>query len=532
MVRILTADGEIHDGSDTAQLRRFVLIVDVGGSVVSAAGAHRNVLGYDHTALERMSLAELLHEESRIFLSEITYKAALRESLGPFAVFLEGAEGRALGCRVEGRPAASAGEAYRLEFEFDPALERSPKPRDSKEELTESAARAMAMHADRELGLTFVELGDVGVLGDNLGLEENRIDGFRRQVRDRLERESLENSVSEVDSGKYGLVHDAAANLTALHADLQGYAASLDPDGKALAVRRATVALAAGGLDPEQVESAIAHAIDGFAAAGLDSVIFETLEDSHAAWLDRRADRTEMLRDALARDRLRVVFRPVVVASSWSVDHLLAELRADLDEDGLGVEEIVSLTRDDAALRTEVDKAQCRCIFSGNAPEQNGVAISLAIRSLLDPWMLPALLDFARDNPECRIVLRFEGLTPGEASRVAALQVLRDAGFGVALLGKEVGAVTEQALAALPADYLILDPSFAVDSETLGSSMPVLAGLVGRCRDKGKAVLFEGVASASAVRLIAGVRGALVSGPYFGEPVPSPDKLRLPRPGR
>lgn len=528
MAQILTKDGEIVDDAEPF----FQFLIDIGGRIVSSQGDVAHWLGLEPDLLHGKALTEISQPESQFLVSEILCKAALQEQMEELVLFMETAGKTVLGCRVLGYPFPRDPQYYRLEITIDPSLERSSAPLHSRDGLVENAIRAMEQEADGDLGMTLVSLGDVQALTDELGISQRELDTFRNQVNDRLMLDSITEEVSEVDPGKFGLVHEASVDVARLATDLRGYAGDVDPLERVLSVGTATIPLAPGALSEAEVKTAISHAVDEFIEAGLEAVIYDRLEDNHAAWIDKQANRKELLVTALKSNALSMGFQVVVDPRAWEADHLLAQFRVDLEDDGLGAAEIVAITREDPRLRKRVDLEQCRAIAKRSDLGAVAVALQIGIRSLLDPKLLRSLLEIAQSGLDRSIILRIEGLTPELIPRIPALQTLRRAGFKLALYSSEIGAITAERLGTLPADYLMLDPSLVRDPEVLGQSMPSLKGLADRCRKCGIKVIFNGVTEPEAVKLLSGIPGALAEGPIYGEPISEPEAAAMPVRGK
>lgn len=525
----LTKNGEIIDDSDNVRERRFDFVIDVGGDILGVTGFSKNVLGYGREEIRQRNLSQFIHPDSEILLTEITYCVAMQQPMEQMILFLKGTEHRVLGCTVMGQPVTNADDHFLLRFEWDPGLELKSRPKNSPQGLVDDVQRLMDQHADKDLDLTFVDIGNVDDAVESLGLSDQEADDFQRQVEDRLRRDSVDGkTINRVESGKYGLVAQRGLDVGSLTDDLQTYAGDIDPSGATLSVGTTAIELDSDGMSHDDITHAVSHAIDEFVESGLDAIIFDTLADSQASWVDKRANRTEMLQEAVENDQLSVVFRPTLEPKAWIAEHLLAEFRADLEDDGLGVDEIISLTADKPELRSAVDMAQCRFIVDSEGLENIGIALKLSIRSLLTPGMMEGLIEFAHYYPDRRVILRLEGLTPDQVGRISAIQILRKAGFGVALIGKEIGAISEEVLKTLPADYIILDSSFAIDADNLKRSLPALGSMAKRCADYGIKTIFEGVVDIRSVRLLAPVPGVLIMGDYLGSPVSNPGQLTLP----
>ena len=521
---------EDHTDSD-AERRTFQAYIDESGRISMARGNADRWLGSSLEDLEGHSIVEFAAEESQLAVSEILVHAALREFMPPSIFFMrDGRTGSVSGFEVTGKP-QSFNDLYRLNFVQDPRMEYGPQSKNSRTGFVGAVQRAIDSAAQNEadIDMTFVDIGDVGRLGSISGLDAEGMRRFTDRIESRLKAESLGgDSLGRVDRGKYGLVHNRDADLSSLRTEIESYAKDIDPEGMALAIGTSTVALDAETMETDAIRTALEHAVDQFADTGIDSVIFDTLADSQASYLDLRETRTTLLNRCLADDVLTCAFAPVCTIASWTVHHLIAEFRANLDDDGLGAAEILKLTKEDVDLRTQVDIAQCRYILTHPDVDSISVAVNVAIHSLLDINVIGMLLDFRSRAPQRRVILRLSGLDQIPWEKVQALNILRRAGFSIALYGKDVGAVTAEKLKALPADYIMLDPSFVTNLDQLKRGLGMLAGMVNRCAEHDISIVFDGVLESAAARMLSKIDGALCSGPYFGEPVESLDNLQLP----
>jgi EAL domain-containing protein (putative c-di-GMP-specific phosphodiesterase class I) len=527
MAQILTKSGEIIDTAEASDDPYVQFLIDIGGRIVSSQGNIEFWFGMPAEDFNGFSLSEICHPDSQVLVSEILYKAAMQEHMEELILLLV-AKRDVLGCRILGNPFPRDPRYYHLEVTIDPALKRAANAPDSKDGLVDNVIRAIEGNEGEDLGMTFVSVGDVQGLTDELGISQIELDTFREQVSSRLIQASITDEVSEVDPGKYGLVHETVEDIGSLTSDLRSYIGDVDPLERVLSLGTATVPLSADRLDETEIRSAISHAVDEFIEAGLEAVIFGTLDDSHAAWIDKQANRKELLADALKKKALTVAYRVVVDPMAWEAEHLLAEFRVDLEDDGLGAAEIIALTRDDPTLRKQVDLEQCLDIAKRTDLGAVAVAMQIGIRSLLDPKLLRALLDIAQSGLDRTVILRIEGLTPDLIPRIPALQTLRRSGFKLALYSSEIGAITAERLGNLPADYLLLDPALVRDPVMLRRSIPSLNGLSGRCARAGIKVIFNGVTDGETVKLLTGVTGALTEGPHYGEPIPGPEAAAMP----
>lgn len=522
---------QVDDGETDAERRTFQLYIDESGRIAMARGNADRWLGEAPGDLEGRYISDFAAEESQFAISEILVQAALREFLPASLFFMrESRKGSVSGFEVTGKP-QNFNDLFRLNFVQDPTMEYGPQSKNSRQGFVGAVERAIeqAIEEEADIDMTFVDIGDVGRLGSVSGIDAEGVRRFTEKVEDRLRSQSLDGeTVGRVDRGKYGVVHGRDADMSTLRDEIESYARDIDPEGQALDVGTSTVALQAEDLDTGDIRTALEHAVDEFADTGIDAVIFDTLADSQASYMDRKETRTALLNRCLEEDVLTCAFVPVCDIANWTAHHLIAEFRANLEDDGLGAEEILKLTDGDHDLRSQVDGAQCRYILTHDALGEIDVAVNVALRSLIDPRVIGMLLDFKTKTVGRKVILRLSGLDEIPWERVQALSVLRRAGFGIALNGKDVGAVTAEKLQSLPADYILLDPSFVVNLDQLKRGLPMLANMVKRCAEYGIEIVFEGLLESSAARMLSKINGALCGGPYFGDPVESLDSLKLP----
>ena len=527
MASILTADGEIYEDEETLK-RKFQLYVDVAGDVLRGTGELERWLALDNTALAGKNLTHLIAPQSLFLSSEIIFHAAAGERLKPCNIILNGPKGALNGFRVKGEHQSQA-EEFKLEFTQDPEIEIGVEDTDSAKGLARTVSHHLSGNPEASLDLTFVDIGDVETLASDTKALAGDIEKFTKDVEERLRKESVSpDAVSRVENGKYGVIREAGASLQDMERDLKGLAREMDPSGKVLNVATKTIELDADGIDEDDILNAVEHAAQEFADQGLDAIIFDTLSDGHASYLDKRRNRTELLIRALEENLLTVAYHSMVDTHLWKTDHLLAEFRADLEQDGLGAEEIRSLVQDDRDLRARIDEAQMKFISGGDWQEGLTVAVSLNIHSLAQPHLLTGLLEFAARAGNRHVVLRIEGLTPEIVQKIDALKILQEAGFALALKADEIGALDEEHLKGLPTDYVILDEAMGSSEASLEANLNMLMEMAKRCGQYGKKLLFEGISSGDAAKLLSKVSGAVAGGPYFGKPIESFEELRYP----
>ncbi|WP_420547160.1 EAL domain-containing protein [Curvivirga sp.] len=532
MVTVLRADGKIDAVQDNPE-ERFMLVVDEVGNILRGNKNALTWLDQKPQDLAEKNIADILAPPSQMLASDIIVNAVSGFHMDLQPAFVFGAKRLVKGFQMMGEPVDPDGSIsdtteYRLRFQYDASLSAESNPMNSAKGFANSV-NDILKHSEEDLDMTFVSVGDVDGLATNLNLSKDQIDNFTKNMEDRLRESSLDQAaLGQVSSGKYGVLHKSQADLSGMHEDIKGLAQEIDPEGKALNVETKTMSLDADGLEDDELADALSHAIDSFAESGLDDLIYDNLGSAHTAYLDHKSDRLSILKEVISKDQLSVVYQPVVNVHKWCTDHLWAEIRADLEDDGLGVEEIIKFTRDNLDLRVQVDEAQCRFIETDDWYKGCPVAITLHVRSLLKEDVVMRLLKFASTAGDTKVILRISGFSPNDLSRLSALSTLKQSGFSIALYGEELGAINSQMLTELPADYIILEDGFTESTAHLKASLAMLEKMEQRCLQHDIKLVFDGIREEDTATALAKLKVAVATGSYFGDHVSDLADLRYP----
>lgn len=531
MVAVLRADGTIEDVKDDSD-QRFMLVLDEVGDIVRGNKNSLTWLGKKPQQLADMNIADILAPQSQLLITDIIVNTNSGFILKEQPVFVYGAARLVKGFMLRGEPVETEDDdvthEYRLHFKFDAELTEASSNMNTPKGFANSVTDILK-HSEQELDMTFVSIGDVDGMASSLSMSDGDVENFTNDVESRLRESSLDQAaLGRVSSGKYGVLHQTGTDLGDMCQDIEQLANKVDPDGKALNVKTKTLALDSDGLADEEMAEALSHAIDSFAANEIDDLIFDNLSSAHTAFLDHKSNRLQILQEALDKDKLTLVYQPVVNVHKWYTDHLWAEFRADLDDDGLGVDEIIKFTRDNIDMRTQVDIAQCNFLEGDNWHKGVPIALTIHVRSLLNETVLARLLQFAASSNEKDVILRISGFKAEDIDRLTALTTLHDAGFGVALHGEELGAINAELLEKLPADFIVLDDGFTESPERLKASINMLEVMEKRCMVHNIKLIFDGILVEETALQLGKLQLAVATGAYFGDHVENLEELRYP----
>lgn len=507
-------------------LRGFTLVLSGDGEVADARGDVTGLLGLTPRSLVGRSLTELMHPDSVTILSEILVAAASDGLLPESVLYLNDAHETRVAFHIIGRPVPRRPDRMQLLCVY--AAELDHVGVEGRDGFADRIDRALRRGGDEDYSLTFVDLGDMGQLRA-LGLDEDSIRSFTSQVEDQLRRASADGATAErVEDGRYGLLTRRGSDLGALRQSLEAHVRDIDPHGQVLKVATTSVDLDRETLAGEDSADILRHAVDVFADGGLDAVIFDDLAAVSVALSSRRQDRAALLREALAAQDVVLRYSPIIALTNARVDHFLAELAIERLEDDMDWHEMQDVCAREDGLRRDVDLALTRLALAETPHAPLPVAIEVDIASLTDRTILAGLLGHAQKYPQNGIILRIEGFDQERLNRVSALQSIRRAGLKVALKGTEIGVVSPDKLAGLPADFIRMDPSLVLEPVALRSQRPMIGIMVQRCREHGISVQFEGVSRTDVMELLTGIPGVLASGPVFGPSERDPELALIP----
>jgi diguanylate cyclase (GGDEF)-like protein/PAS domain S-box-containing protein len=235
----------------------------------------------------------------------------------------------------------------------------------------------------------------------------------------------------------------------------------------------------------------------------------ELFEEGLRSRLEGRLATERMLRRAIAEDRLRIEYQPVVDLATDSTVAVEALVRVwDADEGGLIPAESFIGIAEEAGLLTVMDNwmleqalqqaATWRALFVDTAFAD--VAINVTARRLADPAFAQSVLDLlaARELPTAvlQIEVTERVLMESSKSAMSGLHVLRAAGVKVGLDDYGTGYTSLSSLRNFPLDFVKVDRSFIRQLLPGTAERAIVASIIELAHALGMSVVAEGVETA------------------------------------
>jgi len=374
----------------------------------------------------------------------------------------------------------------------------------------------------QDIGLTLVQLGDLGGLRARSGVDEVR--AFSDEILLQLAAKSLAGgTATAIGTDKYGLLHDGNADLEAFGEAIAEKSRAIDPSGEGIEVSAASLRLAGHELSETDAVRALVYTMSQFALSD-DSLGIASLRQAYESMLDDAAGRVESFRRLLRDGNFRVAYQPVVSLAGGGVHHYEAQVRFTDAAAESSPFTLISFA-EDIGLIAEFDRAMCQRVATtvmAADTDMLPVAITLSGRSIVNPAQFAALRDTLR---------RFEGLSGRILLKVtetfaikdlpaatAALGALRDDGHLLCLDHFGVGAANLDYLRSFPVQFVKLDGSYIRGLLTTPKSQTFLRAMVELCRSMKVKTVAEPVSNEETARLLLQLGVDLGQGHHFGKP--------------
>ena len=193
------------------------------------------------------------------------------------------------------------------------------------------------------------------------------------------------DSAGHISGDKFGFVHEAGLDVSALEGTLTERTRAADPAGKGIAVETATVDLDRDSdVSEEDSAKALLYTINRFSDERGDFTISD-LSDGYKLMLDETVERISSFKSTLAKSEFDVVYQPIVHLSDRSIHHFEALVRLR-DKSGGSPFQFITFA-EEVGVIGEFDLAMAhRAITKINQAKKNGdilkVAVNLSGRSL------------------------------------------------------------------------------------------------------------------------------------------------------
>ena len=504
--------------------------LDSTGEIRYAAGATRALLAHAPDDLVGRPIMELLSLSERPLLRAALKEAGRAGRFAPISLSFVGG-GRLLqvsGSTLPERPGALF-LAIRAHANPQDVGEVLAGPRDPRTSLRDRdgfgalAAEALKGADGRAVPyrMSLIETNGLLLLGERL--QQKVADELFSEIGALLRRQSMGGDAAAVlGDDRYGLVHEADADIEALRRGIEQLARKKDPAGAGVKVAAATLDLAARGGGEADNTQALLYAINSFSAGRQELTLRDLSEGSRPLLVDA-VRRIVAFRQIIASGRFEAAFQPVVDLKHRTISHYEALARLPDQSspyNAIVFAENVGLIADfDLAMVHKVLAQLAKAKLRGSATK---VAINISGRSLTSHSFLAALHKLLHSYHMLNGHVLFEITESAEMRDLkaagAAIAGLRAGGFPICLDDFGAGATAFHYLYALPVDYVKIDGAYVRDAVAESRHLPFLKAMIQLCRDINVSSIGEMVETEASAKFLAGLGMQYGQGFLFGKP--------------
>lgn len=504
-----------------------------------AAGATQALLGREAAALIGKGLFDFVIEDDRDRLRAALAAAPSGARMRPVTLRLDGREGPpvlAAGYHLSGADAADRGETYYLALSVEKPTLRPPPPtesgrdeetglfdKDSFGALVSERLKA-AKTEGRHYELTLIDLCDFDDLLKRVDSDVAR--SFVSHVGDTLRASSVGgDSAGRFEDDTYGVLHDETLNVVELKAHIAAMTRRLDPDGRGLEVRTATLDAEAAGATPEETAKAVVYTINKFTKEKGGDFTIASLSDGCAMMVEETIEQIAEFKKIIGGGAFKVALQPIVDLASNRIHHY--EALARFDNAGVASPYALINFAEEVGVISEFDYAMTERVVAlmKKAKDEGGdltLAVNLSGHSLTNHAFIEQLLRLLKDNPAVRDRLWFEITESAHIDDLDAtnrlIQNLRRAGHPVCLDDFGAGSAAFQYLRALDVDLVKIDGSYVREALTAPNGKAFLKAMAGLCADLGVDVVAEMIEDRETVDFLRSCGVQFGQGYLFGKP--------------
>ncbi|AEO48176.1 diguanylate phosphodiesterase [Rhodospirillum rubrum F11] len=378
----------------------------------------------------------------------------------------------------------------------------------------------------QDFGVTVIDLPGLGGLCDRLPSPGAL--GLLRSVGASLRACAFDdNSATEIAQGRYGLVHDGAADLEALRHDLSEIVRQHDPDGEEGRVETSAIDLEGiDQIDEGDLAKGLIYAINQCQRADGAAISLRMLSTSIPQLVHQGINEVALFRRVVANRSFDIVLQPIVSLSTGDIHHYEALCRFDSSRPDLSPYRAITFA-EETGLIHDFDLAMAEKVLgwlSGKPRNSDAyrVAVNISGFSIGVDSYVKGLLDLLRAEPWTKGKMLFE-IT--ESSKMTDLDSansfigsLRDSGYQVCLDDFGAGAASFQYLSALEVDVVKIDGSAVRNAMRGPKGLAFLSALTELCRRLGVTTIAEMIDTKESLDFVRSCGCDFVQGYLFGRP--------------
>jgi EAL domain-containing protein (putative c-di-GMP-specific phosphodiesterase class I) len=406
--------------------------------------------------------------------------------------------------------------------------EAEGKPVLSRENFTARARQEMLEQGLKDGKLTFVAIEELEALQERLTEEVGQ--GLADAVERYLSSCAAGAEVTgELGSGRFGVLHKDPVDTVRLKQCVEALSKAIDPDGKGVTLRTATMDLDQDSLNGSDAARALVYCINQFADSDNADLSITTLRDGLDKVVEQTVARISGLRQTVVDRKFSLVYQPIVDLATRKIHHLEALARFP---DGGSPGATVAFA-EAVRLIGDFDLAVCDLVIETvleNPEGQIPIAVNLSGQSLESSAFANTLFSLLRVDRNLSRRILFEITESAQITRVedvnARIQALRGGGFKVCLDDFGAGANSFHYLRGFEVDFVKIDGGFGRAALRNKRDAILLRSISSFCREIGVATIGEMIEDEEHAVAFERLGIAYAQGYHFGKP--SADPLQKP----
>ena len=512
------------------------LETDVELQVLYATGAVKSLIGIGDDAIIGSNLADAMIARDRARIRAMAAMAQRAGRSGPVLLsaiaddappllelgvtFLPNRKGRLYFTLRSGEARLSQGGSGNKGTEAGGLL--------NAEDFTTAACDIAAQYhaGGGEAAITLLEITGLNDLESRLGAKGAQ--ELMEDIAAYLQISSVDGAAARLTADRYGVVHKADLNVSALESSLAERAKSADPKGKGVSIGAQHVDLNDTELSETDLAKAVIYTITRFAENSGDLTVSD-LKDSYRSMLDETRGKIAEFKRMIANQQFDVAFQPIVDLSTGAVHHYEALMRIKSGGENSSPYDTITFA-EGAGVIQELDLAMCRQVIwnlKAVGDPTVAAAINLSGRSLGTPGFIESLTAMLKKNEILRQAVMFEITESSQIDDLEAtnkvVQELRRLGHKVGLDDFGAGAAAFQYLNALQVDCVKIDGYYVQESGRSERGKAFLRSIVMLCSDLEIETVGEMIETREDAEYLKSLGVHYGQGYYFGRP-----KIGLP----
>lgn len=376
----------------------------------------------------------------------------------------------------------------------------------------------------QELDMTFLDLKGSDQLKNKLS--SKNWNSFKDQLSGILKSASADGqSASELEEGRYGIVHEKSMNVEALKGQIKNASTKTDPEGKGLDVDTQTVEAEQKDLSEREFSKALVYTISKFAENGNDLTL-GSINEGFEDFLKINAEKIASTKHIINTHQCDLVFQPIVNLTTNAAHHYECLTRF---EKGVSPFETITFC-EDVGLITELDmmvalKAINYIIYNLNEDKKTALAVNISGVSIQNEAFIKSLREKYTPYLKSHNIGKRISFEITESSEIKDLgkvnyfvEELQKDGFEVWLDDFGAGAASFQYLQKLHVNGIKIDGQYVDNILESDRDGMLIKNLVSLCKDLKMKTVAERIETLDQANYLKAIKVDYGQGYLFAKP--------------